>query len=58
MTKDGTLKEWDIKADGIIDLREYGTPDGGTAWEYASRLDGVFDVRRISNGLTEGGEEP
>jgi tetratricopeptide (TPR) repeat protein len=44
------VKSWDFNEDGKDDSREYMTPDGRHVRELSTKLNGVFDVKIVSQG--------
>lgn len=44
------IKSWDFNEDGKDDSREYATPDGRHVRELSTKLNGIFDVKIVSQG--------
>ncbi len=44
------VKSWDFNEDGKDDSREYTMPDGKQVRELSTKLDGIFDVKIVSQG--------
>ena len=56
------VRSWDWNGDGRDDSREYTAPDGRQVREVSTKLNGVFDLRVVSDGsrivgITRGGEQ-
>ena len=44
------VKSWDFNQDGKDDSREYTAPDGSHVREFSTKLNGIFDVKIVSQG--------